>query len=145
MQQTDTGELTRAQYYDRIRSQIEHEDELINLRVVWQLLAQSFFFSTYATLLNAQKEAKNVVFAEEQQVLLWLMPIAALPCWSPYLCQYLYLPRQYRFSSTSLRILRKGSTRGPIFQVVSSYSGRGAPTEACQHSADRPPITVHSG
>jgi hypothetical protein len=57
MQQTDTGELTRA---------------------VWQLLAQSFFISTYATLLNAQKEAKNVLFAEEQQVLLWLMPIAAL-------------------------------------------------------------------
>jgi hypothetical protein len=78
MQQTETGELTRAQYYDRIRSQIEHEDELINLRVVWQLLAQSFFFSTYAALLNAQKEAKNVLFSEEQQVLLWLMPIAAL-------------------------------------------------------------------
>jgi hypothetical protein len=78
MQQTDTGELTRAQYYDRVRSQIKHEDELLNLRVVWQLLAQSFFISTYATLLNAQKEAKNVLFAEEQQVLLWLMPIAAL-------------------------------------------------------------------
>ena len=39
MQASRTGELTRAQYYDRIRSQIEHEDELINLRVVWQRFA----------------------------------------------------------------------------------------------------------
>ncbi|HKN86686.1 MAG TPA: hypothetical protein VJV04_07500 [Nitrospiraceae bacterium] len=78
MQESQTGELTRAQYYDRIRSQIEHEDELINLRVVWQLLAQSFFFSTYASLLNAKEPAKTIVFDQEQQVLLWLVPIAAL-------------------------------------------------------------------
>ncbi|WP_447984010.1 hypothetical protein [Nitrospira sp. Nam74] len=78
MPPTETGDLTRAQYYDRIRSQIEHEDELINLRVVWQLLAQSFFFSTYASLLTAQKEAKSVLFGDEQQLLLWLVPFAAL-------------------------------------------------------------------
>jgi hypothetical protein len=72
-----TGDLTRAQYYDRIRSQIEHEDELINLRVVWQLLAQSFFFSTYASLLNADKQAKSVLFHQEQEVLFWLVPVAA--------------------------------------------------------------------
>jgi hypothetical protein len=62
MHENRTGDLTRAQYYDRIRSQIEHEDELINLRVVWQLLAQSFFFSTYASLLNVDKQAKSVWF-----------------------------------------------------------------------------------
>ena len=44
----DNGELSQAQYDDRIRAQIQHEDELVNVRVVSQLLAQSFFFSTYA-------------------------------------------------------------------------------------------------
>ena len=77
MHENRTGDLTRAQYYDRIRSQIEHEDELIDLRVVWQLLAQSFFFSTYASLLNANKEAKSVLFHQEQEVLFWLVPLAA--------------------------------------------------------------------
>ena len=77
MSENRTGDLTRAQYYDRIRSQIEHEDELINLRVVWQLLAQSFFFSTYASLLNVE-QAKSVLFHQEQEVLFWLVPVAAL-------------------------------------------------------------------
>ena len=50
---SDDGDLSRADYYRLIRSQIEHEDELVNLRVVWQLLVQSFFFSAYAMLLDA--------------------------------------------------------------------------------------------
>src|SRR4051812_48227884 len=78
MANLDHGDLSRAQYYDRIRSQIEHEDELVNLRVVWQLLAQSFFFSTYASLLTVQEESKNVLYGHEQDVLLWLVPVAAL-------------------------------------------------------------------
>jgi hypothetical protein len=47
----DSGELTRAEHYDRIRNQIEHEDQQVNLRVIWQLIAQAFFFSAYTTLL----------------------------------------------------------------------------------------------
>jgi hypothetical protein len=78
MSNSDSGQLSQAQYYDRIRAQIEHEDELVNLRVVWQLLAQSFFFSTYASLLTVKAEAKNLLYAHEQDVLLWLVPIAAL-------------------------------------------------------------------
>ena len=76
--QTDHGELSRAEYYDRIRTQIEHEDELVNLRVVWQLLAQSFFFSTYASLLTTTAQPKNAQYAQEQDLLLWLIPVAAL-------------------------------------------------------------------
>ena len=72
------GDLTRAEYYDRIRSQIEHEDELINLRVVWQLLVQSFFFSTFATMLNAKEQAKTALFDQLQYFLVWVVPIAAL-------------------------------------------------------------------
>lgn len=72
------GDLTRAELYDRLRAQIQHEDELINIRVVWQLLAQSFFFSTYAALLNAPKEGRSAVFAQQQELLLWVVPIVAL-------------------------------------------------------------------
>jgi hypothetical protein len=74
----EAGNLSRAELYDRLRSQIQHEDNVINIRVVWQLLAQSFFFSTYATLLNAKGEAKNVLFEQQQDLLLWAVPIAAL-------------------------------------------------------------------
>ena len=46
-----SGELTRAQYDDdRIRSRIEHEDELINLRVVRQLLRALTVISIYTAL-----------------------------------------------------------------------------------------------
>ena len=36
------GHLSRAELYDRVKAQIQHEDGLINIRVVWQLLGQSF-------------------------------------------------------------------------------------------------------
>jgi hypothetical protein len=75
---SDDGDLTRADYYRLIRSQIEHEDELVNLRVVRQLLVQSFFFSAYATLLDAPQQAKEMVFERMQQLLTWLIPVAAL-------------------------------------------------------------------
>jgi hypothetical protein len=78
MSNPDEGELTRAEYYDRIRTQIEHEDELVNLRVVWQLLAQSFFFSTYASLLTATGQPKNEQYGQQQDLLLWVIPVAAL-------------------------------------------------------------------
>ena len=74
----ESGDLTRAEFYDRLKGQIEHEDELINIRVVWQLLAQSFLFSTYATLLNAKGEAKSQLFVQQQEFLLWAVPIVAL-------------------------------------------------------------------
>ena len=78
MDSADHGDLSRAQFYDRIRRQIEHEDELVNLRVVWQLLAQSFFFSTYASLLTVTGQPKTPQYGQEQDVLLCLVPVAAL-------------------------------------------------------------------
>ena len=74
----ESGNLSRADLYDRLRSQIQHEDNVINIRVVWQLLGQSFFFSTYAAVLNSKGEAKNVLFQQQQELLLWAVPIAAL-------------------------------------------------------------------
>ena len=76
--ETKNGDLSLAELYSLIRSQIEHENELVSQRVIWQILTQAFFFGAYATLLNASKEAKNSLFESEQTLLLWVMPIAAL-------------------------------------------------------------------
>jgi len=75
---TKSGELSLAELYPLFRSQIEHENDLVSQRVIWQILTQAFFFGAYATLLNASKEAKNSLFESEQTLLLWLMPTAAL-------------------------------------------------------------------
>ena len=72
------GELTLAELYTIIRSQIEHEGDLISQRVIWQILTQAFFFGAYATLLNAPDAAKNTFFEVEQLLLVWLLPTAAL-------------------------------------------------------------------
>lgn len=74
----DNGELSLAELYTLLRAQIEHENELVSQRVIWQILTQAFFFGAYASLLNAPKEAKSYLFESEQILLLWLMPVAAL-------------------------------------------------------------------
>jgi hypothetical protein len=74
----DHGELTRAQHYDRIRNQIEHEDQQVNLRVIWQLIAQAFFFSAYTALLAITGQPKNHMFDGQQSLLLWLIPVIGL-------------------------------------------------------------------
>jgi hypothetical protein len=70
--------LQRSDYYDKIRSQIDAENELSNMRVIWLLIAEAFFVGGYATLLNAQDKAKNAVFGAQQDLLFWIVPIAAL-------------------------------------------------------------------
>ncbi|MDN5943217.1 MAG: hypothetical protein L0H94_15165 [Nitrospira sp.] len=71
-------ELSLAELYRLIRGQIDHEDDMVNQRVLWSLLTQAFFFGAYVALLNAPSEPKNFLFANEQKLLLWLLPIAAL-------------------------------------------------------------------
>ena len=75
---SETGDLNRAEFYQLIRSQIEHGDQTVNQRVIWQIISQAFFFGAYASLLNAPQQAKDSVFEALQQFLLWILPIAAL-------------------------------------------------------------------
>jgi hypothetical protein len=44
-----------AEYYDQIRRQIEHEDNLITQRLAWLMASQSFLFSAYATVVTGIK------------------------------------------------------------------------------------------
>ena len=76
--ETQSDDVSLAELYRIIRSQIEHENDLVSQRVIWQILTQAFFFGAYATLLNASKDAKDSLFESEQTLLLWLMPTAAL-------------------------------------------------------------------
>ncbi len=44
-----------AEYYDQVRRQIEHEDNLITQRLSWLMASQSFLFSAYAIVLTGMK------------------------------------------------------------------------------------------
>jgi hypothetical protein len=61
--------ISGIQYYEIIRSQIEHEDNLINQRLSWFVAAQAFLFSAYAILLNAPSQLRLEGFARQQEML----------------------------------------------------------------------------
>src|ERR671924_552993 len=70
--------ISRIQYYQLIRSQIEHEDNLINQRLSWFVAAQAFLFSAYAILLNAPPQLRLQSFATQQEILFSLIPLVAI-------------------------------------------------------------------
>ncbi|HEU4342280.1 MAG TPA: hypothetical protein VFU31_11985 [Candidatus Binatia bacterium] len=70
--------ISRIQYYQIIRSQIEHEDNLINQRLSWFVAAQAFLFSAYAILLNALPQVGVQRFAAQQELLFSLIPLVAI-------------------------------------------------------------------
>jgi hypothetical protein len=69
--------ISGIQYYQIIRSQIEHEDNLINQRLSWFVAAQAFLFSAYAILLNAPSQVRQE-FATQQEILFFLIPLVAI-------------------------------------------------------------------
>jgi hypothetical protein len=70
--------ISGIQYYQIIRSQIEHEDNLINQRLSWFVAAQAFLFSAYAILLNAPSQVRLQSFATQQEILFILIPLVAI-------------------------------------------------------------------
>src|SRR5581483_7947161 len=42
------------------------------------MIAEAFFTGAYVTLLNAQEKAKNPVFAFQQDLMFWVLPVAAV-------------------------------------------------------------------
>ena len=70
--------ISRIEYYQLIRSQIEHEDNLINQRLSWFVAAQAFLFSAYAILLNAPSQVRLQRFATQQEILFSLIPLVAI-------------------------------------------------------------------
>lgn len=70
--------ISGIRYYEIIRSQIEHEDNLINQRLSWFVAAQAFLFSAYAILLNAPPRVRLEGFARQQEILFFLIPLVAI-------------------------------------------------------------------
>jgi hypothetical protein len=70
--------ISGIQYYQMIRSQIEHEDNLINQRVSWFVTAQAFLFTAYAIVLNASPQVRLQSFATQQEILFSLIPVVAI-------------------------------------------------------------------
>jgi hypothetical protein len=66
--------LEPLQIYSAMRGQIEHEDNLINARIIWMVIAQSFLFSSFATALNSPAPPSDQFFPALHNWLLWLIP-----------------------------------------------------------------------
>ncbi|RFS15509.1 hypothetical protein [Emticicia sp. C21] len=66
------------EFYELYRKYIVDEHNILNQRTIWLAISQSFFFGGYASVANAPKEAKSPIFAAQQELLLWLLPSAAL-------------------------------------------------------------------
>jgi hypothetical protein len=70
----DPHALEGLQIYSVIRAQIEHEDNLINARVIWMVISQSFLFTSFATALNSPAKTEDQFFPKLHTWLLWLVP-----------------------------------------------------------------------
>jgi len=71
--------LTPLDYYNVVRSRIEHEDNLVVQRLSWLVASQSFLFTAYAIVTNglaSQPPPPSCVrFASQLQLLYQLIPV----------------------------------------------------------------------
>ncbi len=70
--------LSDADWYRLIRSQIEFEASLITQRLSWFVGAQAFLFSAYAITLNAPTVPATQIYADQQHLLFYLIPVVAI-------------------------------------------------------------------
>ncbi|MDB5334109.1 MAG: hypothetical protein JWP03_5260 [Phycisphaerales bacterium] len=70
--------LAPADYYRLIRSQIEHEDNLISQRLSWFVASQSFLFTAYAIVVSNIQPGKLAWVTGQQHLLLDVIPIVSI-------------------------------------------------------------------
>jgi len=66
------------QYYAIVRSQIEHEDNLVGQRLSWFVAAQSFLFTAYAITVSNLRPAEYSISSRMQHSMLIVVPLVAL-------------------------------------------------------------------
>lgn len=71
-------QLSKAEFYTLMRGQVEFVNNIINQRIIWLVISQSFFFGGYAGVANAPEKARSPLFAQQGDLLLWVLPTAAL-------------------------------------------------------------------
>lgn len=64
--------------YRVIRSEIEHEDQLINHRLSWLVSSQSFLLTAFAISVNAPVQFKTPAYEHLNALLFKLLPYAGL-------------------------------------------------------------------
>lgn len=67
-----------ADFYRIIRERIDYEENLLNQRLTWLILSESFLVSAYAVMLNSPPEPKSPMYGDLQSCLVWLLPSVAL-------------------------------------------------------------------
>ena len=71
-------ELDAIDRYRLVRSQIEHEDNLVSQRLSWFLASQSFLFTAYAITLNGPVQLHFQNFEAQERLLMHVLPLIAI-------------------------------------------------------------------
>jgi hypothetical protein len=71
--------ISVERYYQIIRGQIEHEDNLIGQRLSWFVAAQSFYFTAYAIVMSNLKPQDHGPWVSSQmRLILLVLPVIAM-------------------------------------------------------------------
>jgi hypothetical protein len=71
-------DASSLEYYRIVRSQIEHEDNVINQRLNWFVSAQAFLFTANAIVLNSSPTPSFAQSREAERLLILLVPAVAI-------------------------------------------------------------------
>lgn len=64
--------------YAIFQAHLFHENDNLNQRLFWYLFSQSLLFGGYSASLNGPEKPRSAVVADQQSLLLWLLPVTAL-------------------------------------------------------------------
>src|SRR4051812_15484426 len=70
--------ISVIEQYHLVRSQIEHEDNLVSQRLSWLLASQSFLFTAYAITLNGPSQSHFKTFEANSELLIRLLTLVGL-------------------------------------------------------------------
>src|SRR5690349_320479 len=70
--------LSPVDLYHLVRSQIEHEDNLVSARLSWLLASQSFLFTAYAITLNGPLQSHFKTFETNAGLLISMLTLVGI-------------------------------------------------------------------
>jgi hypothetical protein len=75
---SETPQLSPVDYYRLVRSQIEHEDNLVSQRLSWLLASQSFLFTAYAIVVVNLTVGHTPWAMRQEHLLLTVIPVVSI-------------------------------------------------------------------
>ena len=75
---TDEITVSPVEQYHAVRSQIEHEDNLVSQRLSWLLASQSFLFTAYAITLNGPVQSHFKSFEANSSLLISMLVLVGI-------------------------------------------------------------------